>query len=193
MRRLNMRTHHEMVEYNLRDGRSPIFAETQASRIEMARKLAAAQLTKEHSMIVELCCGSCDISGFFSEDHVVTGVDVVPASRDVVAERWPRVSFIFDRVERVAAFPCDLLVLCETLEHVTDPIQLVSDWGRMAQAMLISHPLYEWPAIEPGHVWSYDDADFNNWFTIAGMEVVDAYTYDMGPFPKMIIGTGRRP
>jgi|WetSurMetagenome_2_1015567.scaffolds.fasta_scaffold01762_2 hypothetical protein len=194
MKRMNGRTYAEQIQYHLDDGRAPNFEIGQRDRVLKARELVRNAIGGwTDQKIIELGCGAADISGPFSEEgHTVTGFDVVPEAYRVCAERWPKMWFHLGPIEDVVPVSCDVLILCETLEHLYDPIGLVAGWGPLAEWMLVSHPLDEWPPIEPGHIWSYERADFENWFRIAGMKMVEAYTFEMGPFKNMAIGLGRR-
>lgn len=194
MKRLSAMTQEEILAYNLRgDGNEfTIFADSQPARVEKARALVASLLPPAPATIVELGCSAGDICGWFSEDHDVMGIDAVPGAIKAAEERYPRMFARLDVVETVEPVRCDVLILCEFLEHIVDPIGLVERWGPLAHSMVVGHPLFDEPGIEPGHLWSYDTEDFDHWFEIAGMTVTEAFTFSMGPFPRMIIGAGRR-
>lgn len=194
MKRLNGMTPTEIRAYNMRGNGNEftIFAESQPFRVEKAREMVAALLPPAPATIVELGCSAGDICGFFSAEHNVMGVEPVPGAAHEAEKRWPSLFVNHSWVEDVEPVETDVLILCEFLEHIPDPIDVVERWGTKAKAMVIGHPLYDRPGIEPGHLWSYEDDDYANWYRIAGMTMGEAFTFSMGPFPKMIIGSGKR-
>ena len=194
MRRLAGWRPQEIIDYNLRDGGTQFtnFADGQPARVDKAREIIANLVTRIEgpANIVELGCSSGDISGFFAEDHLVSGFDVVPAAVRATIERWPRMNVELTKVEDVLPFGCDILVLTEMLEHVHDPIKLVTDWMPKARYVVIGHPLVgDGPDQEAGHVWGYTDYDFQMWFAMTGHHVRQAWEFDMAGY-RMILGWG---
>jgi hypothetical protein len=188
-------THEEIIAYNLRDAGTActVFEYAQPERIKMARgyvQQAMAELGRP-GRIVEPGCSSGDISGFFSGEHDVVGFDVVPAAVAATRSRWPRMKVFEAKVEVIAPMPCDVLVLCEFLEHVTDPLGLARGWLPLAEYAVIGHPLHDPGDWEPGHLWSYTVDDFKAWFTMGGHELLDYQLFQMGGC-SMVIGLGRR-
>jgi hypothetical protein len=198
VRRIWHRTYGEQIDYHLADGRAPIFDEGQPGRVEKAREYVARLVDHlaylgRPLVIRELGCGAADISGRFSGAHEVHGYDVVPMAEKVVHERFPRVQFQLIEVERVRPQETDILILCEVLEHIHDPVQLVSNWLPFAKGVVIGHPLNEpEPYVEPGHIWRYDDQDYLGWFRIGGHRMIESSKFSMGPFPEMVLGYGVR-
>lgn len=169
----------------------------QGPRIQKARELAGralGELGNREAHILELCCGTADISGQFSAEHRVTGVDCNQAAIEEANRRFP------EGLWRGLAIPADypeatdLLILCETLEHLEDPKKLVAAWLPLAKHCVISHPLDE-PmgcGLSVGdHQWSFDMADFLSWFAVGGHELVEYELFEMGGY-KAVIGRGRR-
>lgn len=66
----------------------------QKDRIEKSRQMVENSITTFHSnerlMIVELGCGTADISGSFSERHIVYGVECAARQREKANERFPK-------------------------------------------------------------------------------------------------------
>lgn len=194
MRRINL-PDEEVIPYNLRDGGMAvsIFADTQAARVDKARKIISGILATQVGRrgIVEPGCSAGDISGFFSDEHEVMGFDVVPHAVELAKQRYPKMSVFQAPVEAVKPIPCDILVLCEFLEHVLDPVALVKDWLPLARFVVIGHPLVrDGVDGEAGHTFAYDDDDFQGWFQLGGHKLQQAWTFPMGY--EMIIGWGRR-
>jgi hypothetical protein len=189
-------TFEEVIEYNLRDGGTAvtIFADAQTDRVNKARDIITKLLPEcpERATIWELGCSAGDISGYFSEDHDCLGVDVVPAAVAACRERYPRLGVLLSPVEEIKPQPCDILVLCEFLEHVINPVKLVLDWLPLAKFVVIGHPLVrdKWDA-EPGHLWAYREEDFENWFPLGGHKLGEAWTFGMYDL-DMVIGWGKR-
>jgi trans-aconitate methyltransferase len=185
----------DVVQVHLDRNDAPIFENTQPWRIAVARGLVWRILDEcpMPATIWELGCGSADISGAFSNTHEVRGVDVVPVAQEIIRERWPNMNFRLARVEDVEPQDSDILVLTEVLEHLTDPLRVVTDWMPRAAWSVIGHPLVGHAADdEPGHRWAYDHADFINWFTVGGHQLLEAFQFSMGPYPNMVIGVGHR-
>ena len=196
MERITARDREQQLQYHLDDGRSPIFEETQEERIAFSRYLLDRVLKKckTPSLIWDLGCGAGDVTGPVSNIHLVHGVDLVPKSEEECARRFPSLRFHRIPVENLEPYWTDVLVMCEFLEHVDDPIEIVKTWGSRAGWMIIGHPLYE-PAnapIEPGHSWSYTEEDFDNWFTIAGHSLREKFLFPMGSWKYMAYGYGEK-
>jgi hypothetical protein len=197
MRRLNKTMGYEdVLAYNLRDGGTAFttFEEAQPERVTMARRLITNICHEDPtaSLIVEPGCSTGDISGFFSDTMDVMGFDVVPAAVDETRKRWPSMHVWQAIAEETEPLSCDILVLCEFLEHIVDPVGFIQKWMPKAKHVVIGHPLVgngEDP--EPGHLWAYEERDFDDWFTITGFKLIEAFQFHMGPYP-MVIGRGSR-
>ena len=196
MRRLNGMNLDEIIAYNRRDGGTAvsIFADTQADRVNKAREYIAKIIKLEgfkRAVIWEPGCSAGDISGYFTPQHEANGIDVSPAAVDATRSRYPEMHVAEMKVEDVFPQPCDILVLCEFLEHIVDPIKLVRDWMPMAKYVVIGHPLVG-DGMDPeiGHLWAYDTIDFDRWWSFGGHSMVEAVTFNMGY--RMILGWGAR-
>lgn len=194
MRRLVPDSHDETIAYNLRDGGTAVtvFADHQTYRVEKARLFVKSALATlpEMPTIVEPGCSAGDISGPFAGRAQVIGIDVVPAAVKLARERYPGMMVIEGIADDMVPMECDVLVLCEFLEHITDPVAFVEDWLPRAKYVVIGHPLNDPGGTEPGHVWSYTYEDYLNWFRIGGHDMIETHLFS-GPFPEMVMGIGQ--
>lgn len=195
MRRQNQMTHEEVIAYNLRGGGNEftVFELSQPDRVGKARAIITKLLERleEPAIIVEPGCSTGDISGYFAADHEVFGIDVTPGAAEAARQRWPRMHVQTAEVEALEPIPCDILVLCEFMEHITDPVAFAERWLPKARFVVIGHPLVgDGGDPEPGHPWAYYDVDFANWFEIGGHELREAWEFPMGY--RMVIGWGER-
>jgi hypothetical protein len=211
--RLWDRTLQEQITYHLRDGRAPEFDKGgQAVRVRLARHIIdnlildhmPGALRGQRLKIVELGCGAGDISGPYSNPVVLSGgapttpadvhgFDLTQAAADTCARRWPRMTVTIKPVEEIEPIDCDILVLCEFLEHIDDPVSLVKKWLPHAAWVIIGHPLNEPnPPYETGHIWSYSLEDWLGWFELGGHYSWDRFVVPMGPYESMIMGYGSR-
>jgi hypothetical protein len=196
MRRQNSMTHEEVIAYNLRGGGNEftVFEYAQADRVQKARSVIFKIIEfdgRKQLTIVEPGCSTGDIAGFFSEKHTSIGIDVTPGAARAAAAKWPAMTIHEKRVEEMEPIPCDILVMCEFLEHIIDPVGFVKAWMPLAKYAVISHPLVgDGGDPEPGHPWAYYDVDFANWFPTGGHEMREAWTFPMGY--HMVIGWGER-
>lgn len=196
MKRTCNKSHEEIINYYFRGNGLPVvvFANTQPKRVEIAQRLVRNALGDRSSraIIWELGCSAGDITGVFSDNHSVTGVDMVPEAIRLTQQRYPKVNTILAKAEDVEPISCDVLVLCEFLEHIADPAGLISAWMPLAENVIIGHPLNEpIPPLEPGHVWSYNRQDYLNWFEIGHHRLIETHTFSEA-YPEMVIGRGLR-
>lgn len=199
-------------QYHLGRNDAPEFEHGQPGRIDLARmiveKILVKDLRRRPLTIVELGCGAGDISGPYSMSEryntprgeidtmgiEVHGYDIVPIAGVKIAERYPDMKFHLGPVEEVQPYDCDLLIMCEFLEHLADPQAVTSAWMPHAQWAIIGHPLNEPPpnGFEHGHCWSYTEADWDNWFYDNGHQIWEKILFPMGHWERMIIGHGSR-
>ena len=216
MRRLWPRTRDEQIEYHLKRNDAPEFDKQQPGRVDLARflvdKILKKDLTRRPLTFIELGCGAGDITGPYASESwaeattfgdmlanqrtqlrvpeiEVHGYDVVPIAQEVCATRWPLMQFHLGRVEDAIPIECDLLVMCEFLEHVDDPISIVKEWLPLAKWAIIGHPLNEpSPPYETGHIWSYTREDWYAWFEMGGHHVWERFEFPMGYYDPMVMG-----
>ena len=190
----------DIITYNLRGGGNEftIFADTQTERVTRARELVrsclwedvirAVHATGVKASIIELGCSAGDICGVFAPENACVGYDVTPGAVRAARERYPSLVVIETAVEDVEPQECDVLVLCEFLEHIVDPIGLVKAWLPLAKTVVIGHPLVgDGTDPEYGHLWAYTMSDFDAWFPMGG-HAMDEVDTSRG----MVIGRGHR-
>lgn len=198
------------AQYHLKRNDAPEFDQGQPGRIDLCRmfveKMLIKDLTHRPLRIVELGCGSGDISGPYSGHKVYTtprgtidttgieviGVDFVPVAAKQLARRFPEMKFVLAAVEDLEPIECDLLIMCEFLEHLADPETIASAWMAKAKLALIGHPLDEPdPPYEHGHSWSYSLQDWGDWFTRANFQIWERVMFRMGYY-EMVLGHGSK-
>jgi hypothetical protein len=196
VRRIREWTKDQIITYNLRDGGTAvsIFEDTQRDRVHKARDIISTIMARspgKRMEIIEPGCSAGDISGPFSIDHTVLGFDVVPAAVAATRARYPAMMVMECVAEDQVPTSCDILVLCEFLEHIDDPVAFVKAWTPLARYVVISHPLVR-DGVDPeeGHIWAYYPEDFEAWFPLGGHKMVEAWTFQMGY--EMAIGWGER-
>ena len=205
MIRLVLRTREEGIEHH-RANPVRVYDDggIQQIRIDKSRAMLAraveegskSKVGNRKLKILELGCGTADISGPIAEQHEVIGVDCHAGAVAEATRRFPKGLFVTAGVDGPSVFAAgvDVLVLCEMLEHIADPLALVEKWLPLARASVISHPLDE-PAgsgLSGGdHCWSFSESDFRTWFERGGHRVVESEVFEMGAY-RIILGRGRR-
>jgi len=189
VRQMKVRTVLEGVEHH-KQNPVRVYANdgVQNLRIANARKYvfgALGGLSEGMRTIVELGCGVLDISGPLSPMHEVIGVECSPNTAQRAKEMYPKAMVSIQPVEEVVPFPCDVLVLCEVLEHLMDPLGIVDKWLPMARTAVISHPLNE--PLDSGlaggdHCWSFSEKDLRHWFFLGGHELQAQEAFQMGSY-----------
>jgi len=172
--------HHQGIPVRVYEG-----DQWQAHRIQKAREIIASL---QPGSVVELGCGTADISGPFGG----TGFDVCEAAIAEARRRFPEMDARIGIPE--APLPGDVLVLCEFLEHVAAPERLVAGWLPHFRYCLISHPLDEDKDSQLSggeHQWSFSEGDFDNWFALGGHQLRHKETFAMGQY-TCILGYGER-
>jgi 2-polyprenyl-3-methyl-5-hydroxy-6-metoxy-1,4-benzoquinol methylase len=163
----------------------------QEDRVKRAQALIAKYCPED---VVELGCGTGDISGPFSESGMVVGYDIQPNAIAMAKERFPKGTWLTGNLERMQPIPCGMLVLSEVLEHLWDPYGLVKRWSPKARFMLVSHPLDEdlglMGDMSAGeHLWSYSRSDHEELFK--GFTILESETFQMGSY-TCVMSIGRR-
>lgn len=196
MRRLNAMSFEDIIAYNLRDNGTAVtvFEDAQTERVHKARQIIDGLLAHcpPRARIIEPGCSAGDISGPYAKEHDVWGIDVVPTAIELSRSRYPDMRLTLAAADELEPEECDILVLCEFLEHIVEPVEFVTRWLPKASFVVIGHPLVgDGYDPEPGHLWAYTGLDYENWFAIGGHTRGDAWTFPMGPY-TMVIGSGRR-
>jgi 2-polyprenyl-3-methyl-5-hydroxy-6-metoxy-1,4-benzoquinol methylase len=196
-RRISPLNHAEIIAYNLRGGGNEFttFEYAQTDRVMKTRALIDRIISHSGdkvTRIVEPGCSTGDISGPFAGGKIkVTGIDVTPGAAAAARERWPKMTVINKEAEEVEPMACDILVMCEFLEHISFPDEFIARWMPKARYTIISHPLVgDGHDPETGHLWAHHDVDFANWFPTGGHELREAWEFPMGY--RMVIGWGER-
>lgn len=169
-----------------------------ADRIKRSVKCAQdalASLGRSERTVLELGCGTGDISGQLAWACSVGGFDCHPLAIQKANERWGKYLALYCQaeIEDVEPTQVDLLILCEILEHMHDPVSLVKKWLPHAKTVLISHPIDGdlGGDISGGdHQWSLDVEDFCRWFRIGGHEIQAPEIFEIGQY-RIALAWGR--
>jgi 2-polyprenyl-3-methyl-5-hydroxy-6-metoxy-1,4-benzoquinol methylase len=160
----------------------------QDDRVLKARKMLQRglfELGPGPKSIMELGCGTLDISGPLSEYHEVLGVEVNQACIAKAKELYPKAIVTERELGEVEPMKVDAIVLCEVLEHLVDPAALVRRWLPLCRMVVISHPLDEpigCGASGGDHQWSLTEVDLHNWFVIGGHKIHEFEQFQMGSY-----------
>jgi 2-polyprenyl-3-methyl-5-hydroxy-6-metoxy-1,4-benzoquinol methylase len=142
-------------------------------------------------VVVEFGCAALDLSGSFSSVADVYGIDCNPRYESVVRERHPDCNFILGDVGTFTPRKVDIIVLCEILEHLADPMGFTKRMFPMARYAIISHPINE--KRKEGyfqHCWAFDEGDFDGWFSANNYRVIRKHEFNnKGSF---LIGLGEK-
>jgi len=172
-----------------------------ARRIEKTREAVIVALldmnkTPVHrwGKIVELGCGTADISGFFSWAHYVLGLEASPTAAIAAAKRYPWMNVEVVDVQEAVPLPCDIVILTEILEHVADPMLLAEKWLTVSAYSVLSCPIDgDLPKdVSAGeHCWSISETDWSEFFERGQHEVIRKEILSL-PDYTIAIGVGRR-
>lgn len=194
---IRKRTARESFDFHVGNQPSPRFIETiQRERILLVRRLvqkALDDLGCARHRIIELGCGRADISGYFSSDHDVRGIECCPEAAKGAERDWPWMEVLIADAQEAEAQDCDIVILTEFLEHVADPFDIVRRWLPKAKYSVISSPNQgdRGEFKEGGHLWSFDESDFPALFEAGGHEIVRKHEFPMAVY-QMFLGLGRR-
>lgn len=158
--------------------------------VELALKLADSP----DPWICELGCGTGDISGHFTDRAKALLVDCNIEALKIVQQRFPLALTNVGPIDSFKPFKATVVVMCEILEHLQDPLSVVEKWLPMSEYAVISHPIDE-PADSPlsagEHQWSFNDFDFQLWFSMGNHELIERETFRMGSY-TIALGVGKR-
>lgn len=159
--------------------------------------LKGEYVSTAHTMktVVELGCNSCDISGPISWGHHTHVWEISPKCVEFIARTYPWVTIHSEDLEAAAPMDADLLILCEVLEHLTDPNKLVETWLPKAKYALISSPLngdLTGDLSGGEHVYSFAEEDFQNFVTLGGHQVIHQGQFQMGQYTIKMLLTKRK-
>lgn len=149
----------------------------------------------ESKTVVELGANSCDISGQISMGHFVHAWEVSPQCVEYITRTYPWVKLHAEDIETAEPIYSDLLILCEILEHLTDPNELVKKWLPKARYAVISSPLkgdLQGDLSGGEHVWSLEGKDFDNFVEIGGHVLIEKEIFQMGQYRICMMATKRK-
>lgn len=196
MKSLQTRTVQQGIDHHRADA-SRVYTEDQyhAPRIAKSVELAREILGTSLKVVVELACGTADICGQLADEHSVYGYDCHPNSITIARERWPKGSFEVAeiRTDSPKVAGGNLLIMCEILEHLNNPEEIVKEWLPKFGSCIISHPIDGDLDVDLSggtHCWSYSLEDYQNWFKLGG-HVLQNYCLVPGGGYTFAIGWGR--
>jgi hypothetical protein len=134
---------------------------------------------------VELGCGVADISGVFSWGHNVLGIDCNAQCIVEAGRAWKWMKVLVGDITEAPAVDSDILILCEVLEHLADPMAVVERWMPKAKYCFLSSPLDgDRGADHSGgeHSWSFEEKDFHDFFERGNHELLLTEKFQMGPY-----------
>jgi SAM-dependent methyltransferase len=107
----------------------------------VARYAMASEFVRPRDRVLDAACGLGYGAAFIHDGtraETVTGIDnsrfAVDYANAIFATRRPRLNFVEDDVQSIAALPdgsADMLISFETLEHIADPAAFVADAARV--------------------------------------------------------------
>jgi 2-polyprenyl-3-methyl-5-hydroxy-6-metoxy-1,4-benzoquinol methylase len=179
-----------------RDGVKRYARSYQRPRILLSRKYVETALTLceiERPRLCEIGCGVLDICGPFAlKEAYVTGYEFHQESVDFGVAQYPNATIYWKDVNEMLEVDCDILVACEILEHIDDPIRLMNTVSKDAKILVISINEPNNSRITDGeHCWSFTENDFDNWFVQNGFTIRSKECFENGRLHSMI-GVGER-
>jgi 2-polyprenyl-3-methyl-5-hydroxy-6-metoxy-1,4-benzoquinol methylase len=149
----------------------------------------------EKPKLCEIGCGVLDICGPYALDSaIVTGYDFHESSVKFGMLQYPCAKIYCQDINTITDIDCDILVACEVLEHIDDPVLLMHNITKSTKLLVISHPINELAnsGITNGeHCWSYTEDDFDNWFIQNGFTIYSKEYFDNGRLHSLI-GIGEK-
>lgn len=165
----------------------------QADRVARSQKAVESILRRFDEdrlvKIVELGCGTGDITGPFSTAHEVVGYECSDTAVDLCSQRFPQMRLRTQHIESVAPHSSDILVMCEFLEHLSDPVKIATQWLQLAEYSVISHPLDEpvGSQLSGGdHQWGFTEDDAREWFKMGKHRLLDLERFQMGLYTVVL-------
>ena len=150
--------------------------------VQMAISLLRTEDPNKKASIAEVGCGTMSISGPFSKFCDVHGYDCNAKSLEVAKVRYPKICRHVTTLDENTKVEGDILVMCEVLEHLRNPIPVVKSLMPQCKYAVITHPLNEPLTNKPArigfHCWQYDLDDLMSWFSMTGYDILKYETFD---------------
>lgn len=178
---------------------------TQAGRIWKTVACAKAQLEAFNmrlgTKIIELGCGSGDVCGPLSWQFsnelwrmCVIGVDCNEACLREAEKRYPQLMLRLSSIQPHLIDEYEMVILCEVLEHLQNPLDVAAGALSKARLSVISHPLDEpyGSQLSAGdHCWSFSMQDHEDFFKVGGHKIDFTEVFQMGMY-KIVLSRGHR-
>lgn len=175
----------------------------QAPRIRAARGTVVTILEEldknkpahEMKKIIELGCGMGDICGWFSSGHWCEGWESSAEIGLKCVRRWPLLVVHVGDIQKLAPQSCDILILCEILEHLADPAALCAAWLPLAKHAVISSPLegdLTGDLSGGEHTWSFTESDLRGFLASGGHEPLHHVVLAMGGYNIWLAASQRQ-
>lgn len=203
MKLLIDRTPQEGVEHH-RKNPVRVYSEDpiQKSRIVRSREMVQHAIWDLSGpvAIIEPGCGTSDVCGplYVRGEVVVYGFDCNEACVREAKRRYPDCHYdcrTLDDFDDTKPWACpEIVVLCELLEHVTEPVRVAKSFLERSSASVISHPLdeKEGSSLSGGdHSWSLSMDDHRNFFKAGGHKIVESETFEQGGY-RIVLSRGVR-
>jgi len=170
----------------------------QRPRILLSRKyveIGLILLNSDKPNLCEIGCGVLDICGPFAlKEANVIGYEFHQESVDFGMSQYPCARIYCKDINTILEIDCDILVACEVLEHIDDPVSLMKRVSRDAKILIVSHPIDEpegSDVTDGEHCWSFTESDFDNWFDQNGFIIRSKEYFENGRLHSLI-GIGER-
>lgn len=149
--------------------------------------------------IVEVGCGTADISGFIAKENPHWHATGIECHTGALLEASLRYGDYFTGIpapiQPIGEGPSvSVVILCEVLEHLEDPLAVAASWLKRARASVISHPLDEpmGSQLSGGdHCWSLSRQDHVGFFEAGGHVLDETEEFDLGAY-RIILSRGHR-
>jgi len=162
--------------------------------VKTRRFIQRAVESSPKGKVIELGCGTGDLSGPTSFVRRITGIDCNEKSIVEARRRFPEGDWLVGDVTEYEPEDCAVVVLCEVLEHLEHPELVARAWLKKAKMCVISHPIdgdLKEDLSGGDHEWSFSEEDLHGWLGLGGHEMVEHEIFPMGQYRVGII-RGRR-
>ncbi len=109
-------------------------------------------------------------------------LSTVPAVSHIFGDFAPGYDYTGPIEETIEAIPpVNLLVCCETLEHLDDPDKVLGQIRRKTQGLVLSTPVGAWEDDNEEHYWAWSREGVEQMLTAAGFRLGVYLTVDFTP------------